>query len=404
MIFLLIKNEIIKIFKRTKTWIVFSLFLVFMGICMFGLYHENKNRQLYNSPQYKLEQVEKSIKYAEDEMNNIKNSNDEEYLKKLNGDLKSYQEKKKRYEDQINKPNNPDQWKIEVEEEIRENEENLKNKDITEENKTWISERIDKLKYLKENNIKPLNGYEFNTYNYIDSVIAMLGIGLLAVGISVFMSDIVSGEYTPATLKTLLVQPISRGKILLSKFIAITITVLTMIVSTEILTFLGIGIIKGFDVGTYPKTMGVRYMLQASNISSEKYPDLIRISNTGNIGTFNELIVKSLLLQMIFIITCCSVVFLISTVFKSTNVTAAISIIITASGTIMFQVFHFLSNFAHLNFLSYAAVSSVITGNVAYIYRNVNMTPINGIIIMVITTIISYTIAHFVFKKREILI
>ncbi|NFG63351.1 ABC transporter permease subunit [Clostridium sp. CMCC3677] len=404
MIFLLIKNELIKILKRPKTWIVFGLFIIFMLVGMYGLHHEDKNMKKYNSPQYKLEQVEKSINYTEEEMSKIENSKDKEYLNTLKEDLKHYEEEKIKYENQINNHSDVDQWKLDVTEEIKSHEENLKNKDIAEEDKTWISERIDKLKYLEQNNIKPLYGYEFNAYNYIDSVMAILGMVLLAVGISVFMSDIVSGECTPPTLKFLLVQPVSRGKILLSKFIAITITVLTMIISTEILTFLGLGAVKGFNAGTYPKTMGVRYFLDTSNMPAQRYPDLVRIANTGRIGNFNELIIRSLLLQIFFIITCCSIIFLISTLFKSSNVTTAISIIITASGTIVFQMFEFLSKFSHLVFLSYGSVTSVITGDIAYMYKNVNITPINGVIVMILTTIISYTIAHIVFKKKEILI
>ncbi|MDR5587556.1 ABC transporter permease subunit [Clostridium aquiflavi] len=404
MIFLLIKNELIKILKRPKTWIVFGLFIIFMLVGMYGLHHEDKNMKKYNSPQYKLEQVEKSINYTEEEMSKIENSKDKEYLNTLKEDLKHYEEEKIKYENQINNHSDVDQWKLDVTEEIKSHEENLKNKDIAEEDKTWISERIDKLKYLEQNNIKPLYGYEFNAYNYIDSVMAILGMVLLAVGISVFMSDIVSGECTPPTLKFLLVQPVSRGKILLSKFIAITITVLTMIISTEILTFLGLGAVKGFNAGTYPKTMGVRYFLDTSNMPAQRYPDLVRIANTGRIGNFNELIIRSLLLQIFFIITCCSIIFLISTLFKSSNVTTAISIIITASGTIVFQMFEFLSKFSHLVFLSYGSVTAVITGDIAYMYKNVNITPINGVIVMILTTIISYTIAHIVFKKKEILI
>ena len=65
-----------------------------------------------------------------------------------------------------------------------------------------------------------------------------LGMAILVAGIAVFMSDIVSGECTPATLKFLLIQPVTRGKVLLSKFIAVTITVLTMILGAELVGFL----------------------------------------------------------------------------------------------------------------------------------------------------------------------
>ena len=59
------------------------------------------------------------------------------------------------------------------------------------------------------------------TYNYMTSLMQFLGMALLLCeGIAVLMSDIVSGECTPATLKFLLVQPVTGGKVLLSKFIS----------------------------------------------------------------------------------------------------------------------------------------------------------------------------------------
>ena len=61
------------------------------------------------------------------------------------------------------------------------------------------------------------------------------------------MSDIVSGESTPATLKFLLVQPISRAKVILSKFIAVVITVVGMIAGLEVAAYGVIGAFTGFD-------------------------------------------------------------------------------------------------------------------------------------------------------------
>lgn len=409
MIFILIKNELIKILKKTKTWIVFGLFLVFLGVCMFGLYNESKYRQNFNSLGYKIEQIKNSIKYTEEQISKIENINEKEYLDTLKQELNEYKEEKAKYENQLNeienKEENTEQWKVQIAEEIKNQEENLNSKDIPEEDKTWISERIDKLKYLQENNIKPLYGYEFNAYNYMDTVMSILGISILAVGIAIFMSDIVCGEYSPATFKFLLIQPVSRGKILLSKFIASTITALTMIVSGEVIAFLGIGFTSKFDAATYPKSIDTRYFLDMSNISlDQRYPNLIRIADTGKIVSFNELILRAFIFQMLFIITCCAVFLLISTIFKSSSISTAISIVISISGTVIFQVFSFSSKFAHLIFLSYSHVTAVVTGDVAYVYKNVNITPSNGIIVMIATIIISYTIAHIRFNKKEMLI
>ncbi|MDZ5001644.1 ABC transporter permease subunit, partial [Clostridium perfringens] len=108
---------------------------------------------------------------------------------------------------------------------------------LNEWNKRWYAEskqQLDDLKYLKANNIKPLQGWEYQAFNFLKILNNFFGLGVLIAGIAVFMSDIVSGECTPATLKFLLVQPVKRGKILFSKFIVSVITVLSLILIPQI--------------------------------------------------------------------------------------------------------------------------------------------------------------------------
>ena len=131
-----------------------------------------------------------------------------------------------------------DQWKKQLDEEIKYASEDVER--YKQYNDEWskqyyldAKERLEEFTYLKENNIKPLYGWEYDGYNYMNSLMKFLGMAILVAGIAVFMSDIVSGECTPATLKFLLIQPVTRGKVLLSKFIAVTITVLSMILGTD---------------------------------------------------------------------------------------------------------------------------------------------------------------------------
>lgn len=404
MILVLVKNELIKILKKTKTKIVFGLFLVFLGVCTFALYNESKYMEKSKSLDYKIQQNRDSIKYTEEQLAKAKKTNDKEFINILKKQLNEYEEERIKYEDQLNNSNNVEQWKVELDEEIKNNEANLKSKDISEEDKTWIIERIEKLKYLRENNIKPLYGYEFNAYNYIETIMSILGTSILAIGIAIFMGDIVSGEYKPGTFKLLLTQPVSRGKIILSKFIAGAISSVMFIISGEMLVFLGVGFITKFQGATYPQSVGARYFLDTSNMQVDKYSNLIKLANTGKIVSFNEFIIKSILLQILFIITCCAVFFLISTIFKSSGISVTLSIIIATLGTVIFRVFNYSSQFAHLSFLSYSHVTSVISGEAAYIYKNVNITIGNGIVVMIVTSIISCMLAQIIFNKKEMLI
>ena len=80
----------------------------------------------------------------------------------------------------------------------------------------------------------PLQGWEYTEANFFRNLGSFFRFGLLIAGIAVFMSDMVSGECTPATLKFLLVQPVKRGKILFSKFIVSLVTVTSLIVLPQL--------------------------------------------------------------------------------------------------------------------------------------------------------------------------
>lgn len=230
MILTLIKNEFIKLFKRPKTWVLLGLFFL-SAAGLTGLsYLEEKNTLDNINPKYRIE-IEKSnlehykenVKIAEKEWKNSKNAQEKEsnlkWLEQSKIDLENVQDEIKRLEKLIE---NPPTWQEELKEQIKAREESLKymesdgvySKAQIEADKEWL----ELYKYYLENNIKPVEMWEFNpimtllTFSFILSV-------AIPVFIAVFGSDIVSDESTNETFKFLLIQPVSRGKILLSKFL-----------------------------------------------------------------------------------------------------------------------------------------------------------------------------------------
>ena len=233
------------------------------------------------------------------------------------------------------------------------------------------------------------------------SLMQFLGMALLLCGIAVFMSDIVSGECTPATLKFLLVQPVTRGKVLLSKFISVTITVVAMILGGELIGFAFVNLTSKLGGASYPVNLGAQYN---KVINSEGVAELVKVVGSGHMGTNGELFVKAMLFQGLFIIAACSVVFLISTLIKSSMITMALSVVVTVFLSIGSQGIDSLKDVAHLIFVNYGDGISVLTGSSALAFNNPNMTVQNGIIVMIATIVISYTIAHINFKRKDILI
>lgn len=407
MLFTLIKNELIKLLKKGKTWIVFALFALFIGITIFGQYSQDKNMRMWQSPEKQLEMAKENLDYYNNELELNKNSDaNPDYIASLEESIEYSKEQIKSYEDIIKNGVNEDEWKKQLDEEIKYAKEDIARyeKYDDEWSKQYIvqaQERLEEFTYLKENNIQPLYGWEYDAYNYMSSLMQFLGMAILVAGIAVFMSDIVSGECTPATLKFLLIQPVTRGKVLLSKFIAVTITVLSMILGGELLGFLFVNLTSNSNSSSYPVSIGTLY---EKIINPDGSAMLSKVIGSGHMGTNLELFIKSMLFQGLFIITACAVIFMISTLIKSSMITMAISVVVTVFLTIGSYNLSALRKIAHLVFLNFGDSISVFTGSSAMMMQNPNITVTNGIIVMIITSIVSYAIAHINFSKKDILI
>ena len=133
-------------------------------------------------------------------------------------------------------------------------------------------------------------------------------------------------------------------------------------------------------------------------------PHLVEVAGSGYIATNSEYVLKAFLLQLLFIITCCAFIFMISSIFKSSMITMSISIALVFAVNIVSQLVSVIRKIAHLIFINYGSVCQVLEGNIAGQYNNANLTLTNAIIVMIVTSIVSYVIAHLVFSKRDILI
>ena len=114
MVFTLVKNELIKIFSRTKTWIVAGLFLILISGLAFINYKEAKNSEYYFSPQGQIESLNQQKEYNNNRLEDLKNKSEswaqEEAvsLTKHNEDLdKSISEQQKLLD-----TNSEDLWKV----------------------------------------------------------------------------------------------------------------------------------------------------------------------------------------------------------------------------------------------------------------------------------------------------
>lgn len=404
----LIKNELIKISKRPKTWIVFTLFLAFIGITAYGTWSADKNMREWISPEYQIKQAEEQLVHVRNDIKRAEADGDENWI---NGSkqieqslLKQIDDNKKIIENGIEE----DAWKKQLDDKIKNLEIIIKEYEdtgINEWNKVYYAQdkqTLEDYKYLKANNIAPIENWEYNEYSFYNNLSQFFGLGLLIAGIAVFMSDIVSGECTPATLKFLLIQPVKRGKILFSKFIAAVITVLSLILIPQLAGMAIVNVTSNIEASDYPIRIEQQYEKKFDQSSQQMMME--QVPDTSTMVTNKEFALKSIGYQALFILTACSVVFMISTLFKSSMISMAVSVILTIFLTIGGQAITTISSYSHLLFTTYADSVSLLNSNLALAYNNPNLTTTAAIACMLITTIVAYIIAHSNFTKKDILI
>lgn len=406
MFFTLVKNELIKLFSRGKTWIVFGLFALIVIGTNVAFHFSDKEMRYHNSPQGRIEDIDRSIGYAkesieryEKELKSNPENNVKEYIAMEKENIKELEKDKKIEEGKLKNGVNPNQWK----EDLSTEKNQLKEKDVEDREKATIKNRLAEIENIEKLGMKPIESWEFSPFNNSISFMTLIGTMILVTGIAIFMSDIVSGESTPPTLKFLLVQPISRTKVIASKFTAVVLTVLSMIVGLEILAFGALGAMKGFDSGKMPVFLGQKYVLNVTQ-NSYGWKELVPVENSAYLSNISSYFLQSLGLQILFIIACCSFVFLISTLFKSSMITMAVAVIVSVATTMLTMNIGKLKDIAHLIFLNYGATPSIVNGEIAYMSQNTNFSVSLGITLMVITIIICPLLAALVFKKKDILI
>lgn len=415
MLFNLVKNELIKISRRSKTWVVFGLFaLAMIGFVVIAKVSSNQMEH-WQSPQGQIENIDNQLSWMKDDLKRqekeIENSNyDKESLNNikeninyLKEDIKRLEDDRKLQEKKISSPENVD-WRDEVKSEIESYKRDIKNAGYDEEGVKHLEQQIKDKQYFLDNNIEPIENWEFFPSNVAVQVMMILGMGILVAGIAVFMSDIVSGECTPATIKFLLVQPVSRAKVLLSKFIAIVITVVGMIAGLEIAAFGIMGAFTGFDAMKMPVTIGQKYIINQEIFIKQGFKQLELVPGSGYQSTMGDLVLKGFLLQLLFIVACVAFIFMISSLFKSSMITMAVSVIIAVASTMLPMASEKIASYAHLNFLNYSSPINLLMGEMPFMYHNnLNFSPQLGIGLMIGTIIVSYIISSVVFTRRDML-
>lgn len=258
-----------------------------------------------------------------------------------------------------------------------------------------IEKRILLNQALYDKDIMPINEEQSMTsYNFI-RLISRDFMPLLSIIIILLLSsDVVSIENDEGTFKFLLIQPISRLKIMLSKIISTSLLCILIIFGTLFVFFIILGIIKGFGSPNYPVEYypgSLSYFL--NNTNKVFNPTLIDIKH------FILLIIP---LNIILIIFVTSVGIFISTLIQNSTAAICTSIIAVISINIISNQAKLFSKLSQYLPLTYSNIARILDGSILILLNNKNITYINGVIILTISTLLFYILSILLFKKKDI--
>lgn len=398
----LIGNEIKKLLKRKKTLVVLIVFAALIALICYASYKEAYNYRLYNSPESRKQDTEQQISSMKQMLQRSDVS--EKQKDNINSEIVALEDDLAKINASLNE--NTD-WKADLKKEVDSSAQILKNStqeisDAQGEDREQVRKQMIADQYLINNNIRPSDIGDFNASKYISNLFEVLGAVFLIVGIMIFASDIVSGEFTPPTMKVLLTQPVSRAKVLLSKFIAVVISSVILILSLELISFFIMGLIFGFGNPLYPIIAGTRYRFIA-NSNSSMGKQLMGIYGTSYIIPMWKYLIRIFLFEVLFIIACTSFAFLISTFFRSSMVSVAAGTVI-AIALIIFQNLQTFIKLVPYLITTYGNFGGVISGNIAQNIRSTIVTPVLACIVLIVWTVVCYIVSHIIFVKRDVLI
>jgi len=393
----LIGLEIKKLLHRKKTLITTIAFLLLIGLVAFGTYKEDQNRRKWESPEFQIQNMEQSIQSLKAQMNDP--NAPEEFKKNIPNEIARLEEMIKQLKSTPKA--NEAEWKKQLETRLDNNKKQLEIKGMDPRQKEFLKNDIQKDEYLLKHDIKPEDN-KLTAFSFLVFLFEGMGFIFLAVGVGLFTADMVSGECTPPTLKLLLTQPVSRRKVLLSKFIAVVASATIMIVVIELIAFVIMGLIFGFGNFNYPMPVGTRFEFDKTQVINGTHP-LVSVAGSTYLITRGAFLVRMFLIQVLAIITVASFAFMLSSIFKSSMVSVSLSIV-TPVVLFILSNMQSLSKFNMFMFTNNLSSQYIIQGQYATKFNNPMITPTFSIMILIVWTIVCYGISHLVFTKKDILI
>ncbi|TCP56022.1 ABC-2 type transport system permease protein [Tumebacillus sp. BK434] len=227
--------------------------------------------------------------------------------------------------------------------------------------------------YAIEHNIAP---YEYTAWKFAESASGM--IFLVTLFTVIVAGDIVATEFTWGTIKLLLIRPVSRTKILYSKYISTLLYALLMAVVLLVISFVLGGLVFGFSGVDQP---------------------FIYVDGDGVLHQMNmaSKVLLSFGLEAVTLLMIVTIAFMISAAFRSSSLSISLSIFVMFAGSIVVQI---LSRYEWIKYILFA--------NLDLSMYFMGMPLVEGmtlgfsVLMLAIYFVIMHVLAWTLFTKRDV--
>jgi ABC-2 type transport system permease protein len=274
-------------------------------------------------------------------------------------------------------------WRTTLQQQIIDTQNRITSSGISEEWKSELQLRIKQQQYYLDHNINPLEpGAPTFMRTFAEHSISLF----LPLMVMVIAADLVSSERSAGTVKLLLTRPVKRWKILLSKFIALILTISIIIFLFGLLSYVISGLVFGYQGWSAPILTG--FLAEAGELNT---------SAVQMIPQWQYLFMEFSLVWFVAVVVG-TIAFMLSVLIKSTPVGMGIMLAALISGAILESM---VSSWESAKYLF--MINLNITG-----YLAGNAPPVEGmslgfsLAVLTIWGLLALFVSFFVFVKQDI--
>lgn len=246
---------------------------------------------------------------------------------------------------------------------------------VVEESRVALNRMMKTNDYRIENDLPPDQGLWGFVTEFSVALISL--VSLVSLFSIIVAAGIVAGEFNTGTIKLLLIRPIKRWKVLLSKYIAVLLFALDALIILFVASFLVGGLFYGFNGFNQP-------YLGFSN------GNVIEINMLWHIFTTYAYACVNLLMMV-------TLAFMISAVLRNNTLAVGISIFLMFTGNILVSL---LSKYSWVKYVLFSNINLTVYTNGAPIGEGMSMT--FSLLVLAVYFIVFNLISWLVFTKRDV--